>query len=169
MYFVGAFFVLIFIHYGYQNNFRHEIDLDIKFIESLVVAVDSNQLKILVHGSTIKSIPLEEICKNIRKPLMNMQKLQRKDTKGTEKTSNISTFSKDEEKIDLRKIQAQKLLIQDWSLPDKLKQPRKFDLQPSLKIDFKQGKCASNPALDPFIRIPRFSLNRFDYNTSSKD
>ena len=169
MYFVGGFFILILIHYGYQNNFRREIDLDIKFIESLDVAVDSNQLKILVHGSTIKSIPLGEICKNKPKTLLNMQKLQRKDSKSSAKTSNISTFSKDEEKTDSRKVQAQKLLIQDWSLPDNLKQPRKFDLQPSLKFDFKPGKCESNPSLDQFIKIPRFSLNRFDYNTSRKD
>ena len=157
------------IHYGYQNNFRHETDLDIKFIESLDVAVDSNQLKIIVHGSIIKIIPLEEICENIPKILLNMQKLQKQETNSTEKTSNTSTFSKGEENTDLRKMQAQKLLIQDWSLPDNLKQPRKFDLQPSLKFDSKPGRCASNPALDKFIRIPRFSLNRFDYNTSRKD
>ena len=169
MYFVGGFFILILIHYGYQNNFRQQIDLEIKFIESLDVAVDSNQLKILVHGSTIKSIPLGEICKNKPKTLLNMQKLQRKDSKSSAKTSNISSFSKDEEKTDSRKVQAQKLLIQDWSLPDNLKQPRKFDLQPSLKFDFKPGKCESNPSLDQFIKIPRFSLNRFDYNTSRKD
>ena len=110
-----------------------------------------------------------EICRNNPKTLLNIQKIKRKDTKSTGKTSIISTFAKDEEKTDSRKIQAQKLLIQDWGLPDNLKQPRKFDLQPSLRFDFKREKCESNPALDQFIKIPRFSLNRFDYNTSRKD
>ena len=141
---------------------QSKIDLEIDFIQSLDILITTEHLNILLEGDIIKTFPIDSVCTGEKR------------RESLEKVTEKPTIVKQSSKIDIieedsRKVRAQKLLLNDWSLPSNLKQPRKFDLQPSLKFDYSPGICKSDPSLNKFIKIPRFSLNRFDYNTTRKD
>ena len=79
-------------------------------------------------------------------------------------TQDFDSLRLSEELSKMRKT-AKKLLIENWNMPF-IEDIKRIDLDMSINSESK--KCESNPELNPYIRIPKFSRNRWDYNVSRK-
>ena len=79
-------------------------------------------------------------------------------------TQDFDSLRLSEELSKMRKT-AKKLLIENWNMPF-IEDIKRIDLD--MSINSESNKCESNPELNPYIRIPKFSRNRWDYNVSRK-
>ena len=101
--------------------------------------------------------------------VLNQDMVNLKNFKGLEKNNRTTTQDFDslrlsEELSKMRKT-AKKLLVENWNMPF-IEDIKRIDLDMSIYTESK--KCESNPELNPYIRIPKFSRNRWDYNVSRK-
>ena len=101
--------------------------------------------------------------------VLNQDMVNLKNFKGLENNNRTTTQDFDslrlsEELSKMRKT-AKKLLVENWNMPF-IEDIKRIDLDISIYTESK--KCESNPELNPYIRIPKFSRNRWDYNVSRK-
>ena len=116
----------------------------------------------------------EKLKNNIKTPKASESDFEKdmvilKDSKENE--HNISAASEDfddlrlsEELLKMRNT-AKNVLVENWKMPF-VENIDRIDLD--ISSNFESRKCESNPELNPYIRIPKFSRNRWDYNVSRK-
>ena len=152
------------------TNFEIELsDLKSKISSAKKVLSELNE-----SIAKMSEIENEKLKNNIKKPQASESDFEKdmvilKNTKKMEK--NISAASEDfdalklsEELLKMRNI-AKKVLVENWKMPF-VEDIDRIDLD--ISSNFESRKCESNPELNPYIKIPKFSRNRWDYNVSRK-
>ena len=110
---------------------------------------------------------LGKLSKSIAKEMEALLEIKAEIFHAKLENEKLETDIKRPQESELLKMRdtAKKVLVENWKMPF-VEDIDRIDLD--ISSNFESRKCESNPELNPFIKIPKFSRNRWDYNVSRK-